>query len=72
MRRAALRCERGFFVRPRDKLYPPNVSRMAECGRLRITTRICFRQLDLAHFDALNWPTPGDIDSCTATRAVRW
>jgi transposase len=33
---------------------------------------MCFRQLDLAHFDALNWPTLGDIDSCTAACAVRW
>ncbi len=32
----------------------------------------CFRQLDFAHFDALNWPTLGDIDSCTAACAVRW
>jgi len=23
---------------------------------------VCFRQLDLAHFDALIWPTPRSID----------
>ena len=40
--------------------------------RDRIKTDQCFRQLDLAHFDALNWPTLGDIDSCTAACAVRW
>ena|ERR1700674_2840182 len=27
---------------------------------------VCFRQLDLAHFDALIWPTPRDIGSSTA------
>ena len=36
---------------------------------LSLITRMCFRQLDLAHFDALIWPTPGDIDSCTTACA---
>jgi len=29
----------------------------------RVWCMDCFRQLDLAHFDALIWPTPGGIDS---------
>jgi len=28
---------------------------------------ICFRQLDLAHFDGLIWPTRMDVDGRTAS-----
>ena len=30
----------------------------------------CFRQLDLAHFDALNWPTTSYIDTSAVAGTV--
>jgi hypothetical protein len=46
--------------------------RMIEDMEIRNLSPNCFRQLDLAHFDALNWPTPGTSIAVPQPVRVRW